>query len=341
MKPATNAGTDESLRLKLALDATDTGVWEWNLQTDDVIWDERMERLFGYAGGEFPGTYEGFSERVHPDDLPHVEAAHVHGIEDGFYQAAFRVVHDGAVLRWVKARAEVVYEHDEPSKMIGIVTDISDLKETEMALAAQNERLREFTNIVSHDLRNPISVIEGRVTLAADVCDTPHLAEALTAVTRMQELIDDLLTLARSGNYLGERERIELSAFVENCWSNVDTGDVRLVNQLDGVVEADKSRLAQVFENLFRNAIEHGGNATTLSVGRMDTGFFIEDDGAGIPSDIAESIFDTGYSQMEGGHGFGLAIVQEIVEAHSWEITATEGDDGGARFEITGIDFLE
>ena len=103
-------------------------------------------------------------------------------------------------------------------------------------------------------------------------------------------------------------------------------------------VEADYDRLCQLLENLFRNAIEHGGEDVTVRVGVLDDGFYIEDDGPGISEDVQEEVFDVGYSTSPDGTGFGLSIVKEITEAHGWKIAITEGTADGARFEITGVE---
>ncbi|MFB6177864.1 MAG: sensor histidine kinase, partial [Halobaculum sp.] len=95
-------------------------------------------------------------------------------------------------------------------------------------------------------------------------------------------------------------------------------------------------RLTQLFENLLRNAVEHGGPDVTVRVGCTDEGtIFVEDDGPGIPPEERDEIFEPGHSSASGGTGFGLTIAKQIVEAHGWTIAATEGTDGGARFELT------
>lgn len=137
-------------RLELALESTTTGVWEWDLQTDEVIWDEQMEKLFGYEPGGFPGKYEGFSERVHPDDLPMVERAHERGMEEGYYASEFRVFVDGETVRWVKARAEVFYEDGEATRMVGIVTDITERKEREQELETYEAFIENSSDELMH-----------------------------------------------------------------------------------------------------------------------------------------------------------------------------------------------
>jgi signal transduction histidine kinase len=104
---------------------------------------------------------------------------------------------------------------------------------------------------------------------------------------------------------------------------------------------ADADRLQQLLENLFRNAVEHGGEEVTVQVGALDdaSGFYVADNGVGIPEESQGKVFDSGYSSATDGTGFGLAIVKEIVDAHGWMIRVTENSEGGARFEITGIAF--
>jgi PAS domain S-box-containing protein len=213
------------------------------------------------------------------------------------------------------------------------------LRARERELTEQNDRLEEFASIVSHDLRNPINVAEGRLELAATECDSEHLEHVGRAHERMRTLIEDLLTLAREGETVTDFEAVALTALVERCWANVETDEATLVTDTERTVQADKSRLKQLFENLIRNAIDHGGGDVTVTVGEMDTGFYVEDDGPGIPADEREAIFEAGYSTRADGTGFGLSIVKRIVEAHEWEIDVTDGGEGGARFEITGVEF--
>ena len=109
----------------------------------------------------------------------------------------------------------------------------------------------------------------------------------------------------------------------------------------EATIRADEDRLRQLLENLFGNAIEHGGEAVTVTVGRVDGGLYVEDDGPGVAPAARDEIFEAGYSTSGDGTGFGLRIVERVAEAHGWAVRVVEGSDGGARFEITGIDSLE
>ncbi|PHQ46080.1 hybrid sensor histidine kinase/response regulator [Halorubrum sp. C3] len=231
---------------------------------------------------------------------------------------------DGAVTHWV-----------------GFQEDITAFKEREAALERQNDRLDSFASIVSHDLRNPLNVAQGRVQLAQDaVADggDENLSAALDALDRMESIVERTLTLAREGETVGDPEPVDLAEVVADSWSTVDTADATLSVETEREVLADPDRLRNLFENLMRNAVDHVGPTVSICVGDLPDGFFVEDDGPGIDPAVADSLFEPGESGTAGNTGFGLAIVQEIATAHGWAVAATTGEDGGARFEVRGVD---
>jgi len=224
--------------------------------------------------------------------------------------------------------------------VIGTVAMYIDITEREGVKRA-NERLERFTSVVSHDLRSPLDVATLRVQLAAEECDSEHLGHAEQALDRMGALIDDLLTLAQEGREVTDPQPVDLAEVIDGCWETVETKDASLVTDIAREVWADRSRLKQVFENLFRNAVEHGGAEVIITIGELDGGFYIEDNGPGIPSSEYDDIFETGYSRSTEGTGFGLSIVKQVITAHDWTIRVTDGPDSGARFEITNVDFVK
>jgi signal transduction histidine kinase len=211
----------------------------------------------------------------------------------------------------------------------------------EEELTRKRNRLEEFANVVSHDLRNPLNVALSRLELARDEHHSEHLDEVGDALDRMGRIVDDVLALARLGQQVVDEERIDFADLVRTTWASAGDDAAELVFESDaGTVLGDEDRLHRLFENLFRNAIEHGGSTVRVTVGDLagGTGFWVADDGPGIPADERETVFERGYTTRAEGTGFGLAIVREVVEAHDGEITVTESADGGARFEVTGID---
>jgi len=208
----------------------------------------------------------------------------------------------------------------------------------ERTLAEQNERLNAFASVVSHDLRNPLNVVTGSLELAQAEVGSEHLDRAARAAGRMDDLIDRMLTLAREGEDIGETRTVRLGLVAERAWDAVDAPDaaLRVADDL-GRVDADPDRLQEAFENLFRNAVEHAGPDVSVRVGGSEAGFYVADDGPGIPAETRESVFDRGYT-ADDGTGLGLAIVRRVVDAHGWEIRVAEADGGGARFEVVAGD---
>ena len=226
-----------------------------------------------------------------------------------------------------------------------VLRDITDRKQRERQFEEQNERLEEFADVVSHDLRNPLSTAEGWVAAVTDALDgeEPDVDTAQMGLDhiahshdRMDELIDVLLTMARQGQTVADPEPVSLETCATKAWATAETGEMTLRVDTDRTVPADPARLRQAFENLFRNANDHS-EAATVVVTTTPEGFAVEDDGIGIDPDDREDLFAFGYSTNEEGTGIGLAVVKRIIEAHGWRITVGESDDGGACFEVTGV----
>ncbi|GCF12478.1 hypothetical protein Harman_04130 [Haloarcula mannanilytica] len=212
---------------------------------------------------------------------------------------------------------------------------------SERQLQQTNQRLEAFAGIVSHDLKNPLNVASGRLELAREECDSEHLDSIADAHKHMSELIEDLLALSRQGRWTGETEPVNLKTMSINCWQTVTGTEPSIRIETEKRILADPAALRQVFGNLFTNAVQYTGPNVTITVGELADGFYIEDDGPGIPNEERELVFEPRHSIVEDGTGFGLTIVKQIIEAHGWEIRIVGGSDGGARFEITGVEFAE
>ncbi|MDS0295848.1 GAF domain-containing protein [Halogeometricum sp. S3BR5-2] len=229
-----------------------------------------------------------------------------------------------------------------------LYTDITERKRRESELERQNERLEEFANIVSHDLRNPLAVAQGHLDLARETDREESFETVANSLAQMERLIDDLLSLARQGNVVGETDAVDVATTARRAWATVETPGASL-EATPTTVEADEERLAELLGNLFRNALEHGAadgdRPIAVRVGPLGgddagdgkegrDGFYVEDDGVGIPPDRRERVFDPGETTGEDGIGYGLAIVSRIGDAHGWSVSVTESETGGARFEF-------
>jgi PAS domain S-box-containing protein len=299
-----------------------------------------IERIFGFEQSALVGV--PVSEYIHPEDRERVLEAfqsivenETHTVETVEYRHACV---DGS---WCWVESVGSSRSTDDGHYVVNTRDVTDQKEREARLERQNERLAEFAQIVSHDLKNPLQVADGRLDLARETGADRYFEAVERAHDRMWTLIEDLLALALEGEDIADTESVALADLALQCWQTVDTGDATLDVQTDLVVLADESRLAQLLENLLQNAVEHGGDAVGITIGECDEGFFVEDDGPGIPESERERIFEAGYSEAGAGTGIGLGIVETIAEAHGWNVDAVRGSDGGARFEVTGVEFVE
>ncbi|RLM36737.1 ATP-binding protein [Haloarcula sp. Atlit-120R] len=212
----------------------------------------------------------------------------------------------------------------------------------EQELTRERNRLEDFASVVSHDLRNPLSVAFGRLTLVEEEYDgnPEHIESLHRSLERMDELIDDVLALARGGHKVIDANETSLDDIITAAWDTVESSDATLERiETDAEITGDQTRLQQLFENLFRNSVEHSDDPVTVRVGTLSggRGFYVADDGPGIPEDEREQVFERGYTTSDDGTGFGLAIVSEIVDAHGGRITVAESDGGGVRFDVTGV----
>ncbi|MGQ3328266.1 ATP-binding protein [Halorubrum sp. FL23] len=219
------------------------------------------------------------------------------------------------------------------------------LRVREQEVARERDRLEEFASLVSHDLRSPLNVATGNLDMVREQLSDEHeeLAEidaVARSLERMEALVEDMLTLARQGAAIDETEPVSLAELAGECWESVDTAAAEIVVADDLRFQADRSRLRQAVENLFANAVTHAGDSVRVEVGTLPDGdgFYVEDDGPGIPADRRDEMFDAGVSTDPEGTGFGLKIVAEVADAHGWTIELADAADGGARFEFRGVE---
>jgi len=314
------------------------------LDTDGEIrrWNERAVAVTGYDDETLDGI--DAVSLFAPDHRDRVADAIGTALADGHAAVtADLVTVDGDRVPFEFTAARLADAEGTPTGVVGVGRDISDRREREQALETQNRRLERFAHIASHDLRNPLSVAQGRLELARERLDgNDDLAAVARAHERMAQLIDDMLALARQGETARVEEPVALADLAAESWRHVDSGDATLAVDTDAVVVADEGQLRGLLENLLSNAVKHGGDRdepVTVTVGETDDGFFVADDGVGIPPDERDAVFDTGYTTGDDGTGLGLSIVQEAAEAHGWTVTVTESEAGGARFDVRGVTF--
>lgn len=259
---------------------------------------------------------------------------------------------------WNRIEIEPVRDDNgEVTHYLGFQRDVTEQRLAVREASRHEQRIEQLTSDLGHDIKTPLSVAQGHLDLLREEVDDEQAETIETvsdAVERSLELVKEFRTLVETGASVHDPEHVEIQRLAEEAWSGAAPDSATLVidGPLDDVL-ADPGRLRRLFENLFRNAVEHSspdsqtasddavdhtGSTVTVTIGAMDDGFYVADDGPGIPEGDREAVFDAGYSSREGGHGSGLAIVEQIADAHGWQCAVTEAENGGARFEFSGIE---
>ncbi|WP_251344554.1 PAS domain-containing sensor histidine kinase [Haloplanus halophilus] len=312
------------------------------LDADGIIQYESpsIECIYGYAQDDLVG--EQVAGYFHPEDRQRVVSTFetVVTSEDHTVEAVeYRHRQADGSYCWVESVAST---NPTPEGYYVVNTrDISDRKKRDQDLQQKTERLDRFASILAHDLRNPLSVAQGHLELARERHDDDnHLQAVAQAQDRIEALTTDLLTLAREGDQALNQTPVELAAIIRECWESIDSARETLVVETDLTIRADQSHLQQLLVNLLRNAVEHGGGNVTITIGDLpeEAGFYVEDDGTGLPAGAAEQVFEFGYSSTADGTGYGLAIVESVADAHGWTVQVADAEAGGARFEIESVD---
>ncbi len=325
------AATEE--RLRLAVDATELGIWDWDMTTGRIVWSRWHEVLWGMEEGSFRGTYEEFDERIHPEDRAELEEELAVALRDKRpYEHEFRIVLPDGRVRWIAGRGHAIYSADgRACRMLGTVHDVTIRRAAQAevrrlnadlerrisartaALAAANDDLRSFAYSVTHDLRSPLRAINGFAQILLrrhqDQLATEargHLDQILEATVRMGRLIDDLLAYA----HLGREALPMLPVDLNNVLASVVRDRAVRISELGArvqvqpdipVVTGDRSLLSQVFGNLLDNALNYRREAVTPEVGfgwsvrDGRVSIAVQDNGIGIPADQCERIFEVFY----------------------------------------------
>jgi PAS domain S-box-containing protein len=298
-------------------------------------WNSEAERLNGYTDDEIIGEhvsvfYTDADVDAGVPDRNLREAAAKGYVRD----ECWHVRADGSKFR---ADATIVALQDggDVSGYAKIVRDATP-RHRERILRERNQQLKEHIATLAHDLRNPLTVAKGNVELALETDDYSGLEASKRGLDRIEELLDSITSLAQEDDRVVDPDPVGLRDVAEAAWNVVPTGGASLTVEENATVVADPGQLQQLLENLFKNAADHGGPAPTVRVGRFDGGFYVEDDGPGIPAADRTAVFEMGHSTDPDGTGVGLAVCDRIVDAHGWDIDVRTACSGGARFEVSG-----
>jgi PAS domain S-box-containing protein len=265
-------------RLRLALEGSQTGTWDWNPATDQITWDDYMYPLFGRSRAEFDGNAATIQKFIHPEDRERVLHATMTALnEKRDLDIGFRIVAADGSVRHMASRGRAFYDAEgNPVRMSGVSLDVTRSKEIEADLSrakevaeAANKAKDNFLAILSHELRTPLTPVLAAVASLQDDESVPeHIMREVDMIRRNVEvearLIDDLLDVTGivRGKIELNRQVVDVRALVEHAMRNYCAGVARTKNLRVSMevtasethVLADSSRMTQVFWNLLQNA---------------------------------------------------------------------------------------
>jgi len=220
------------------------------------------------------------------------------------------------------------------------IEQIQRLVRRKAELREERDRLDTFASTFRHELRNPLNILDGYLQLAQEGSDPQALDRCRNAADRMERLLEDALVILEDDPIEVKKSAVDLTGACEAAWAFIRTREATLRCSLpDGyAVVADDVRLAQLIENVLQNAVEHGSHDVTVRVGTLSAGFYIEDDGPGIPPAHRDRVFEESYTTTNEGSGLGLAVVDAVADAHGWTVTLEESVSGGTRVAVRGVE---
>jgi PAS domain S-box-containing protein len=361
IKAVEQALRDSEERFQLASEIGRSGAWDWEVPSGGIVWSRGHFEILGYQVDEVQPSYQAWADRVHTEDLARIEAEIQRSMRERIdYVVEFRVVWPDGSIHWMSSRGRYQYDQDGTcQRMLGVMADITSLKQAELALREADQRKDEFLAMLAHELRNPLAPIRnaahvlGRLELGE-----PRLRWAQDIIERqvahLTHLVDELLDISRivRGKIALKKVPVELDDLVRQAREAVQPimaakghrFEVRMP-EARVVLEGDLVRLVQVLQNLLNNAAKYtpdGGRIELLGhLGASEIEIVVRDNGMGISADLLPSVFDLfrqgerTLDRSQGGLGLGLTLVRQLVELHGGQVTASSAGPGqGAIFSV-------
>ena len=344
---------EQRQRLALATAGTGVGIWDYHVETGELIWDNNMFLLYGIQAADFRGAYSVWEEGVHPDDLPEARSQLervIHG--EGLFDTEFRVVHPTGEVRWIKANGTVLQDSSGKAvRVLGTNWDITERKRVELLKS-------QFISTVSHELRTPLTSIRGVLGLVCSgkLGDIPEQAMSMMQIAlrnseHLTELVNDLLDMERlsSGEICFDLQQQPLwplladSVAASQAYAAQHQVSLQLLPGDPTVqVKVDGQRLRQVMNNLLSNAAKFSPAGSEVTITLTCEGdrvrVAVADQGPGVPPAFRSRIFqrfaqaDASDTRQKGGSGLGLSISRELIERMGGEIGYHSPPGEGATF---------
>ncbi|MFL0809209.1 MAG: PAS domain-containing protein [Agarilytica sp.] len=357
-------------RLKLARDAAEIGVWDWDLVTNELNWDEWMYRVNDLAPDDFETTVEAMQHCLHEDDVEFLR----HQVKDALdgvkpLDTEFRINKRNGDIAYIKTKGSVIRnENGDAERMIGVNYDITASKSLQLeqerareAAEEANEAKSKFLANMSHEIRTPMNGVLGMLHLVLqndhDDKTKRKLNIALKSAKSLLTIINDILDFSKieANKLVLEKTNFLITDVIENCINNVviqaNKKEITLNSDLgeaaNSYLKGDPVRVEQIINNLLSNAVKFTEKGSvTISVGLVDYGRIskfscdITDTGIGIPKDKQGELFEA-FSQVDasttrkfGGTGLGLAICKKLCDLMEGTLNLTSEDGQGTTFSF-------
>ncbi|MGJ8692288.1 MAG: response regulator [Thalassotalea sp.] len=360
---------DKNRRMNLAADSAGIGVWELDLITDELRWDDWMFRLYGVDPEEFCDAYQAREQGIHPDDVALVTQHRQDAIAGkSKYNTQFRVIYPNGTIRYIKADALVLKDkHNNPYTMVGVNYDITDRVETELALTQAKEFAEKATNVkneflasMSHEIRTPMNGVVGMLDLLSETALTEEqkhqVIVAKSSADSLLYLINDILDFSKIDANKLELEalvfdiKLLVSEFADTMMQQAQKKGLELIVDTVSVNEplviGDPNRIRQIFTNLVSNAIKFTAQGEVViklillpdSDDSWRLRIKVQDTGLGIEKDKQANIFenfqqvDSSTTREFGGTGLGLAIVKKLCQCMDGNVSLISDVGEGSIF---------
>jgi PAS domain S-box-containing protein len=362
-------------RLKVSLEAAKLGVWEIDMETGETVRDSKHDEIFGYDKPEKEWSLEKFLNHIHPEDIDIILQKSENAKKGNSIEYECRIITKDGKVKWIEVKGKSLLDYNGKQKHFGVVADITERKKLELQreeylllLKQYNSELEEvtkakdnFISVISHDLRNPLSVVVSSSDIILnnineiDKADTENFVRVInTSSRRLVKQLDNLVELSKSKSKKAAFNPINILLYevvniaVQMMESLAAHKNIEIKNLVptDIKIFADRYMIQSIFQNLISNAIKftpEGGHI--LIKGKLDENGMAEvrvmDNGVGMPEEIRKCLFDesstisTEGTEEEKGSGLGLKLVKDFVKKQGGTIRAESETGKGSCFVFT------